>query len=204
MGCDIHTFLERKRKVRGKEEWVNVDYWKINPYFNQYGCEPKYNMIEFYGDRDYELFSILANVSNSGNNEPICQPKGLPEDCSNIVKEENKYWGGDAHSESYFTLKELMEYYNKVPTTKRSGMLSPKALIKFDKYGELPESWCKWTNISGHEFREWEVDSVLKPLIDKMKSRLAEELYIYDCYENYENEILKESDNFRIVFWFDN
>ena len=63
-----------------------------------------------YNDRNYRLFAILANVRNHFNIIPIDCPRGLPKDISNVVFEEYKSYGISAHSASYFTFRELLEF----------------------------------------------------------------------------------------------
>lgn len=56
------------------------------------------------------LFAFLADVRNGYGCQPISKPRGLPVDVSCCVYEEYKEWGGDAHSASYLTLKELRDF----------------------------------------------------------------------------------------------
>jgi len=78
------------------EDYDNGIYWEV-PYKRS-----------FYSGRNYYLFAILADVRNDGSVEPISQPRGIPEDCSYPYKLLLDRWGMDAHSESYFTLEELL------------------------------------------------------------------------------------------------
>lgn len=39
----------------------------------------------------------------------ISKPRGVPDDISDAYREQLKQWEGDAHSKSYFTLKELLD-----------------------------------------------------------------------------------------------
>ena len=64
MGCDIHIYTESLRRVNNVETWVNVDNWRINPYFGDE--EKEYTVCEIYQGRNYELFSFLAGVRNYG------------------------------------------------------------------------------------------------------------------------------------------
>lgn len=122
MGCDIHFFTERKTAslnyegpkdlqdernskieefIDGKpltERWVSADKWlKEDGWTNE----------EAYWSRNYYLFSILADVRNSGDVDPICEPRGVPDDASSGYSYMVDRWRGDAHSHSYFTLEEL-------------------------------------------------------------------------------------------------
>jgi hypothetical protein len=128
MGADIHFFTERKTNCLDYggpkniqldrdakisniigcdtgEIWVSADIWtkKI------YGKETYWEVNQMYRERNYYLFSILANVRNGFNIEPLDYPRGIPKDCSYGYSYMVNSWGGDGHSHSYFTLKELLE-----------------------------------------------------------------------------------------------
>lgn len=113
MGCDIHMYVERRSNKYGggKTEWVSGDYFSIKNPKNP-SCIPIHQ--ELYGDRNYALFAVLANVRNRYYDEAypyIDTPRGLPDDVTEYVKAEYDSWGMDAHSCSYFTLKELVEFH---------------------------------------------------------------------------------------------
>lgn len=103
MGCDIHIYVEQR--VNGVWEQVSDD---------------------IDNGRNYDLFSILADVRNgrgfagvdTGDGYvPISEPKGMPEDVSKGLIE-NVCWDYD-HSHSYLSLRELIEYDWTQVTTKR-------------------------------------------------------------------------------------
>ena len=124
MGCDIHFFTERftssnnyegprnlsedrnsriEEIVDGKpstERWVSADEWDLH--------DGDWEVVEKFGDRNYYLFSILADVRNSGE-EVIDDPRGIPQDASCGYLYKCDRWAGDAHSHSYFTLSELLD-----------------------------------------------------------------------------------------------
>lgn len=107
MGCDIHVYLEKYASINGKSTWVNVDYWQKNPYFGITESEREYEHVSCYVGRNYDLFGILAGV-RSGE-DPIDEPRGLPEDVTEVTKKE--YERGDMiHTPTYYTLKELKDY----------------------------------------------------------------------------------------------
>ncbi len=111
MGCDIHVYLEKYTSVNGEYRWVNVDHWQLNPDFGSHENEREYDLIPFYWGRNYDLFSILAEVR--GSYDPIDDPRGLPEDVTDATRKEFERWGRDAHTPSHYTLKELKDYlYN--------------------------------------------------------------------------------------------
>jgi len=108
MGCDIHFYTEVLRTIDDKKTWCCCDLWKLNPYYKVFEDEPEYEIEELYGDRDYNLFSILAGVRNYSDIVPISKPRGLPDGVSTAVKAASDKWDGDGHSHSWFTLYELM------------------------------------------------------------------------------------------------
>ena len=105
MGCDIHSYLEKYTSVNGENKWVNVDYWQINPHhgIEGYGNENEYEHLSFYIGRNYDLFGILAGVRSS--EDPIEEPRGLPEDVSDVTKREYEKW-----DEVYFDVNDHCRY----------------------------------------------------------------------------------------------
>lgn len=106
MGCDIHLCVEIKSSSpRSKGRWRAAS---SDPAFKAYGEELNV-------DRNYHLFAILANVRNYGGStgsgfNPIADPRGWPTNASGPSNQLYKRWDGDAHSASYFTLRELTEF----------------------------------------------------------------------------------------------
>ena len=89
MGCDIHVYAEEKRGNR----FVQVS---LPSGFMDY--------------RSYGVFGFLANVRNYSAVTPISEPRGFPEDASRTVRETFDDWGGDAHTPSWLSLKELIDF----------------------------------------------------------------------------------------------
>lgn len=91
MGCDIHLHSEVKRN--GK--WRHHSEAKI--------------------ERNYALFAKMANVRNwAGANPqivPISQPKGLPEDVTELTKLHSEKCGIDGHSHSWLNAREISELH---------------------------------------------------------------------------------------------
>ena len=200
MGCDIHMITEVRRTVNGEKKWVNADHWKLNPYFSEEDSEePEYTIIDLCGDRNYELFSALANVRNYNGNPCIFEPRGIPADASAQTKKVVEYWGSDGHSHSYVTLAELRDFASKHKKVKRGGMVSPEQAQALDCNGVEPKSWCLMTSDKTALRRDWESDfTCCDELIAKMEERLREVFWLYGEYDSE-----KEND-IRIVFFFDN
>lgn len=104
MGCDIHMVVE----VR--------DYYDL-PDGNE-SDEKRWFLVmteaAAYGDRNYNVFSALADVRNHAYGDrritPIAQPRGFPGDASEEAKKAHGRWGRDAHSASWLSLMEVLEY----------------------------------------------------------------------------------------------
>lgn len=193
MGCDIHIYTEELDR-HGK--WRCADFFEINEYYNgDADDEPRFEHVEFYRGRDYELFGALAGVRKEIRH---IKPKGFPEDASVECKEAFEYWDGDAHTPSYLTLRELRQHQIDLgDTVKRSGMITKEqaeALIK----GVKPDSWCGWTNTPEYLHAEWEDEyNPLELFLNKLDQFLS---------LKYRSGKLRhmEDNEFRIVFWFDN
>lgn len=209
MGCDIHMYTEFKHDG----QWKNCDHFMFNPSFDPTRCKSflssQYQLVPFFDDRNYDLFSVLANVRNYANTDYIDNHRGLPENVTLYVKSEYEDWELDAHSASYFTLKELIDFHNENHPIKRCGMFAPEDLEAFDKYGTIPNTYCQYTNQPGWERRTWETkNDVLTPIIEKLKERADEVGLIYSfkwtASEMAQQEAYEKSADIRIVFWFDN
>jgi hypothetical protein len=119
MGCDIHMAVE----IRRDGVWLNVPEAVVKP----------------YGQRNYGIFAMLADVRNDGGVPYISRPRGVPQDAAkasiNLLSEE--------HSASWVLLSEVQGYlaaYGEEPLV-REGFVS---LAQFDRYRKTgqPDSWC--------------------------------------------------------------
>lgn len=97
MGCDIHTYIEKKNEE--KNRWEIVSLYYLAEY------SKTLELAEPYTDRCYDLFSLLAGVR--GSYEPLIEPRGLPHDLSVKVYTESDYWENDSHSHTWYDLFEL-------------------------------------------------------------------------------------------------
>lgn len=130
MGCDIHSFAERKRN--GKWEKVEEGFIEISNE-KEKGNEP-------FDWRSYSIFAFLAGVRNYDCCEPISEPKGLPYDSEylNEIYDEDAFYGVATtnkqdieegyHSCSYLTLKELLDFdYEKTFWNRRISRTTYRA-----------------------------------------------------------------------------
>lgn len=160
MGCDVHFYCERFTtnyehngpkelseereikigKVLGEEnlepKWISVDNWNNDDGY--------WSSDQFYRGRNYYLFAALADVRNDYEIEPISEPRGIPEDVSYPIKHILKVnWGSDAHSISYFTLKELLDVdWSKYQVGNRADWLD-EFMDTINKMKEIDEDPTK-------------------------------------------------------------
>lgn len=177
MGCDIHSFAERKRNGKWEKvgEHFSLGEWEKEYYKKEKGENP-------FDWRSYSMFAFLANVRNYDHCEPISEPKGIPNDVCDEIKSEYEDWESDAHSSSYLTLKELLEFdYDKVFWNRR---------ISRTTYNENGGSFT-----NGAALAEEGEGTVLS-----YRENLGEFFFIH----LKELEELGSPDEVRIVFWFDN
>jgi hypothetical protein len=162
MGCDIHLQVERRDKD-GK--WHRVPHadlpcdWCDGDDAKCYRCKGEGHVVrEFFHDRNYDVFAILANVRNgygfagldTGDGfEPIDEPRGLPDDLSDEIRaalrdddwdydDPQWFWLGD-HSHSWLTVQELLDY-DWARTTKKRGWVGVEQFQVYEREGR-PQSW---------------------------------------------------------------
>lgn len=88
MGCDIHTFVERRDDTGA---WQVLD-----------GEHP-------FNWRSYGMFGFLADVRNYSAVPPIREPRGLPNGVSQEVRGVYEGWD-DYHTPTWLTVRELAEF----------------------------------------------------------------------------------------------
>lgn len=118
MGCDIHAFAEKRKDKKAK--WVLVtDVFPLSDFDKDWYKKEK-------GDhpfdwRQYGMYGFLADVRNYSHVPVIAEPKWvIPEDATKEVKEEFEKWNGDAHTATWLTAKQLLDFdYDQVFWDKR-------------------------------------------------------------------------------------
>ena len=198
MGCDIHVFVEARIGSAQYPTWQNIDSWAVNQGFGSNGVDAVIqekqirfrvcSIISYY--RDYELFTILAGVRETGGITPIAFPKGLPPDASTIVKIMESNLGEDAHSHSFLTLRELKEsiYSKETPIRawihkedKKDIVGGKGQFIHYKDYQDDDYVYAEWSDEPNQNF-----------------------LFMLENLERMKNTHKINDDNdIRIVFWFD-
>ncbi len=72
--------------------------------------EPSSLPKDLYGNRNYSLFAILADVRNDEGYECIPLPRGMPDGLSLEIKSWFEHFQEDAYSASWLTLEELVNF----------------------------------------------------------------------------------------------
>ena len=103
MGCDIHMVLEKTTE----EGWLgrhSFDPIPINKY-KEGSSESDTTWVWWpVCDRNYERFGAMAGVRTSGP-----EPRGMPDDASQLARYEVDRWGMDAHSHSWLYAGEFIK-----------------------------------------------------------------------------------------------
>lgn len=238
MGCDIHFYVEKKNKTGSK--WVTADRWAKDDEDD----DRKRVVYEdrFYSGRNYYLFSILADVRNGHGFAgiktgegfvPIAQPKGVPKDACKEYIDEVAGMGGDGHSHSWFTLRELLDY-DWTQTTHLQGWVDFPTWERWSRWDRRnhrgPKEYCG--GIDGRNIRKIEpaaMDKLCEQFC-KLEDEAQREAMVkehastyalakwqvpyYSAAGSFMNETLPRLlklaggvdgvDNVRIVFFFDN
>ncbi len=110
-GCDRDGLKDAIRRVLEAETPDSAEYWR------ERALEYKDTKFFLYGDRNYGLFSILADVRNGSGFAgcdtgdwvaPIDEPRGLPDDVG--CETRDVLDDVDYHSQSWLSLRDLLEY----------------------------------------------------------------------------------------------
>jgi hypothetical protein len=139
MGCDIHSVIQIKPRYRAGWKTVALDV----------------------GDnRDYDSFAVYANVRNGSGFagvdtgegwKPISEPRGLPEDFTDVERDsesdENSnlvsQWMGD-HSWSWLLLSEIEQAWEMLDGQQYElhGIVERKHWEETLAKGQPPKEWC--------------------------------------------------------------
>lgn len=140
MGCDIHFFAEYRTAADQPwrflpapptgHDWQKVKdlgdayaggppyrYGELDPSTTGYrpGYETEYDdcLRDWFDDRNYWLFAMLADVRNDGSVEPILpapHTRGWPDDCCPELEAERVLI---EHTPSWLTVREMMDYFER-------------------------------------------------------------------------------------------
>lgn len=114
MGCDLH--LHTEVKIDGL--WIHYSAPNVK--------------------RCYKLFALMAGVRNDRGIRPVAQPKGLPENISQVTRLDYELMGKDAHTPSWLSASELVELEKRL-----NGQFAENEDIEYHLVGYLfRNSWA--------------------------------------------------------------
>jgi hypothetical protein len=151
------TFCDPISQIKYYSKWLNDpeehSYYMKNEINNwqrileEKGSEGGFIVEEWYQDRNYNVFGILANVRNgkgfagidTGDPWPYIQNgRLLPDDsCSEVIE----YMMECHHSPGWVTLEEIMKYPWESTTRMNRGLVTPEQFAEYIRDGK-PSSWC--------------------------------------------------------------
>ena len=138
MGCDIHPVIE----VLGDDGWKAVQ----SESFQDYKETPF--PLNTLGNRNYHRFSVMADVRNHYREHavvPLFADRGLPDDAGEHVRIHlETEWGGDIHSLTYFTLRELIDTdWNAVAAEQFEVRVFGDTYQYYLEHKRLPDDWTE-------------------------------------------------------------
>lgn len=233
MGTDIHIQAEKLDRKTMVWETIPVPRHLWSEWHIKYADDPDDPDFgqEWVDFRNYSLFAMLADVRNgygfagisTGTGfKPISKPRGLPEDISQKVK--RLYYEDGGHSESWLSLREVMEYPVKDLRTKRRGCLKVEDLRAWRKTKSIqPPSWCGWTSgpnvhhvtpeaLEGHLLNPPPETAAIKGHQASYYAEYEWEVSYFECAPDFFGRMLPalveiagdDIDDVRFVFFFDN
>lgn len=142
MGCDIHMIVQTR--ANAESPWETRPDLPTGRYDDREGRR--------IDDRNYTLFSVLANVRNKGNVPPIDEPRGLPEDLLVSERFIDRFLGD--HSFSWVTFDEVLAYDWDRPFLE-SGIVTEAQAAHYRLTGQAPTEWCQGTTRQDAVRIEW-------------------------------------------------
>jgi hypothetical protein len=155
MGCDIHVFVEKFDY--DKDEWVyvpppdvKVDYrWgtgnevPMAPGGVYYEDNHAY-LVDWFDDRNYDLFALLADVRNGAGITPLGFTEGWPRDISETLQKEfiEHTPVHYEHTPVHYRLDHLINQIDTVGGVDRVGYLTEYDFLRWKASGIEPETWC--------------------------------------------------------------
>lgn len=224
MGCDIHLYAEKRNSENNS--------WESIPTHNLMKCwvcsgdskgmcnncrgNGDYAGLQLHINRNYRLFSILANVRNETGLVCIAGAKGFPEDANDMLNYEHDMWSnGDGHSFSYLTAQELLNFdWSQV--SESYGFVNSKEYTNWRERGKNrePDDYLEWVPHT--------TSKIIKVSNDKMEEMITSRVNTDNtvtrvCWTISYKEMCKQflsvvntacqntdPNNVRFVFWFDN
>ena len=100
MGCDITSYVEHRNR---EGNWVPI---QMQVRYGTWDGKNGYRDVYPVDIRNYQLFGILAGVRFCPA-DPIVEPRGIPSDVSDYVRDKYEENEDDWHTPSWYSLYEL-------------------------------------------------------------------------------------------------
>lgn len=118
MGCDIHIVAEVRIRAVDPDPGVDEETYAAAARVAD-ALVPAWEAVRLsfaeLTHRWYALFSVLADVRNGADLQPISKPRGTPRDASEAWLQLADEWGRDLHSKSWLALDELQAWVHALP-----------------------------------------------------------------------------------------
>lgn len=223
MYCDIYMYAE----IMKDNQWYKVKNYFLNNkfkpqeenYINEFGDKINYYRCDHpYQDKNYNLFSILANIRNDNLDQfdYISVPRGIPVNISPALNKIIQMKEDNIHSISYIYLNELIKFNWCKKISKRVLLNEKNFLLYQEGYRDL-----EYFENASYIFKNYKI---VYPF--EMKELLKENdiednyyftmvkmnFYYYQLCEKFVTETIpsllklsskNENNDVRIVFWFD-
>jgi hypothetical protein len=213
MGCDIHCYIEYRKKNSDKESWNDFG-GRINP------------------GRNYGLFTLMAAVRDywEDSDWKLFTPKGLPEDIGYAASGDNFHYLTDSVKcscgESRYVGIETAErwvksgssvYKNDIngkPTWVSNPDWHSHSWLSLEEYRQVLDQYIVAEKKSWEDREKKRLD-LIEHLKNKTGVDVKEESWLYKPCDHYDepeyHAILAAMESFekmgyesRLVFWFDN
>lgn len=213
MGCDIHCIVEMKGKdgrwsaIKGSG-WYRRDLKRSSTnggeheeYWKERYAQVKKESLDtqwIFEDRYYELFAILADVRNYEEYPALFAYRGLPHLSSIGTRLELRDWGTDAHSLTYFSLKDIKDAdWDQIAT--KTAYVPDKAWEEFESNPDLkrPSTYAKevW-NAPDYNLHTWSYS--YKDIAERFFKKVVSKMEILSRHTPTGDE------GVRLVIFFDN
>ena len=190
MGCDIHPHIEIEHPVDPEKDYHYTGYFG------------KLNL-----ERDYYMFSLMADVRNDGTVPVIIPPRGIPDDMSTYVRSEYCMFVVDSPTDEpgYCTVEDAQKYVDSHGSRIFESYLGPvtRSIVAKHDYVENPD-WHSASYLYANEFGE-----IMQKFYRDAKSQGHPDLKLPDYNAALAAMIAldaaaKRGGRARLVFWFDN
>ena len=195
MGTDIYMHAEVKRNGA----WRPVSLEENTEYHLEKNAQLR-EPIEVYKGRNYNLFSVLADVRNPGGRtrdgrkfDVIAPPRGLPEDLSPEMRDLVEEW---VMSPSWLLLSEILDFDWRGKVMHFEAMVDARAAHLFVE--DEPFPFSKWPKDVQMGYSVIERDGVMVWWADTYAASVGEGvLELFKGLTQY-----GDPSQVRLVFWF--